>query len=147
MRELFAEIGVLFSYGQSLTLFLVRVAVAYGFLNPLMMKIENLPEAGLWFESLGIPFPYFFAYLVSGAEAIGVILLVAGLMTRFISFVLGIVMIVAILVVHIDNGFSVANMGFEIPLYYLLFFLILMTQGGGKISLDHLFFGERDSES
>ena len=147
MREFFAEVSVLFGYGQSLSLLLVRVAVAYCFLNPLMMKIKNLPETGLWFESLGIPFPHFFAYLVSGVEAIGVILLVAGLMTRFISFVLGIVMIVAILVVHGDNGFSVANMGFEIPLYYLLFFMILMTQGGGKISLDHLFFGERDSGS
>jgi len=144
MREFFAEIGVLFGYGQSVSLFLVRVAVAYSFLKPIMMKIENLPETGLWFESLGIPIPHFFAYLVSGAEAIGVILLVAGLMTRLVSFVLGIVMIVAILVVHVGNGFSAANMGFEIPLYYLLFFLILMTQGGGKISLDHLFF---DKES
>ena len=121
MREFFAEVSVLFGYGQSLSLLLVRVAVAYGFLNPLMMKIKNLPETGLWFESLEIPFPHFFAYLVSGVEAIGVILLVAGLMTRFISFVLGIVMIVAILVVHGDNGFSFTNMGFEIPLYYLLF--------------------------
>jgi len=121
MREFFAEVSVLFGYGQSLSLLLVRVAVAYCFLNPLMMKIKNLPETGLWFESLGIPFPHFFAYLVSGVEAIGVILLVAGLMTRFISFVLGIVMIVAILVVHGDNGFSFTNMGFEIPLYYLLF--------------------------
>ena len=142
MREFFAEIGVLFGYGQSVSLFLVRVAVAYGFLKPLMMKIENLPETGLWFESLGIPIPYFFAYLVSAVEAIGIILLVAGLMTRLVSFVLGIVMIVAILVVHAGNGFSAANMGFEIPLYYLLFFMILMTRGGGKISLDHLFFGK-----
>ena len=147
MREFFAEVSVLFGYGQSLSLLLVRVAVAYGFLSPLTMKIQNLPETGLWFESLGIPLPHFFAYLVSGVEAIGVILLIAGLMTRFISFILGIVMIVAILVVHGGNGFSVANMGFEIPLYYLLFFMILMTQGGGKISLDHLFFGGKDSVS
>ena len=144
MRDFFAEINVLFGYGRNLSLFLVRIAVAYGFLNPLMMKIGNLPETGLWFESLGIPLPHFFAYLVSGVEAMGVVLLVAGLMTRFASFALGIVMIVAILVVHGDNGFSVANMGFEIPLYYLLFFMILMTQGGGKISLDYLFFGKKE---
>ncbi|HFS82710.1 MAG TPA: DoxX family protein [Epsilonproteobacteria bacterium] len=145
MREMFAEIAVLFGYGQSLSLLLVRLALAYGFLKPLMLKIKNLPETGLWFESLGIPIPHFFAYLVSGTEAIGIILLVLGLMTRFVSFALGIVMFVAILVVHWPHGFSAEAMGIEIPLYYLLFFFILMTQGGGRFSLDRLFFGRSAS--
>ena len=141
MREVFAELAVLFGYGQSLSLLLVRLVLAYGFLKPLMMKIDNLPETGLWFESLGIPLPHFFAYLVSGSEAIGMILLILGLMTRFVSLVLAVVMLVAILVVHWPNGFSAAAMGIEIPLYYLLFFLMLMTFGAGRFSLDRLFFG------
>ncbi len=137
MRELFAEMSVLFSHGQSLSLLSVRLVLAYGFLNPLMMKIDNIPEAGLWFESLGILFPFFFAYIVSGAEAIGIVLLVLGLMTRFVSLILGIVMIVAISLVHLPHGFSASDMGIEIPLYYLLFFTILLTFGAGKFSLDH----------
>ena len=144
MRELFAEMSVLFSHGQSLSLLLVRLVLAYGFLNPLMMKIDNIPETGLWFESLGILLPFFFAYIVSGAEAIGIVLLFLGLMTRFVSLILGIVMIVAILLVHLPHGFSASDMGVEIPLYYLLFFVVLLTFGAGKFSLDHLFFSGDD---
>ena len=46
----------------------------------------------------------------------------------------------AIFFVHWQHGFSVANNGFEIPLYYLIFLLILATHGAGKYSLDHLLF-------
>ena len=142
MRDFYAELGVLLGYGKGLSLLLPRIAVAYGFLGPLSMKINNLPETGIWFKSLGIPFPHFFAYLVTGTEAIGILLLFAGLMTRFVSFLLAIVMIVAILTVHLQNGFSAGNQGFEIPLYYLLFFFIFMTYGAGKFSLDYLLFGK-----
>ncbi|MEA3420000.1 MAG: DoxX family protein [Campylobacterota bacterium] len=145
MREFFAESSVLLSYGQSLSIFLARLVVAYGFLKPLQMKIKHLPETGLWFEGLGIPFPFFFSYFVSGVEAIGILMLTLGLMTRFISFTLAIVMIVAIFAVHLPYGFSVANNGFEIPLYYLLFFMIFMTFGAGNFSLDHLFFGHSEN--
>ena len=144
MREFFAESSVLLSYGQSLSILLARLAVAYGFLKPILMKIKHLPETGMWFEELGIPFPHFFAYFVSSVEAIGIILLLLGLMTRFISFFLGIVMIVAILTVHLQHGFSAVNNGFEIPLYYLLFLMIFMTFGAGKFSLDHLLFGQKE---
>jgi len=36
----------------------------------------------------------------------------------------------------------VANNGFEIPLYYLLFLAIFATFGAGKFSLDYLLFGK-----
>ena len=52
-------------------------------------------------------------------------------------------MFVAIMTVHIGNGFSADNNGFEIPLYYLLFLLIFFSQGAGRFSLDHLFFDKR----
>ena len=51
-------------------------------------------------------------------------------------------MIVAIITVHLPNGFSAADGGYEIPLYYLIFFGILSSFGAGKISLDY-FFAER----
>ncbi len=140
MRNFYAELGVLLGYGKGFSLLFARWAVAFGFLGPLTMKINNLPETGIWFGKLGIPLPHFFAYLVTGVEAIGIILLALGLMTRFASFVLSIVMLVAIYTVHLQNGFSAANNGYEIALYYLLFFLIFMTFGAGKYSIDHLLF-------
>jgi putative oxidoreductase len=143
MNNFYAEFSALLGYGRNLALLLPRWVVAFAFLGPLSMKIGNLPETGIWFGELGIPFPHFFAYLVTGVEAIGIVLLAAGLMTRMVSAVLSIIMIVAILTVHLHHGFSAASRGFELPLYYLLFFFILMTFGAGKYSLDHLLFSRK----
>ena len=44
--------------------------------------------------------------------------------------------------VHLTHGFSAGDNGFEIPLYYMLFLAIFASFGAGKLSLDHLLFGE-----
>ncbi len=134
------ELRVLFSYPRNLILLAVRIVVAYGFAVPAMVKINDLSGTAKWFESIHIPFPHLAAYLVSTIESIGLVLLVLGLLTRFVSLLLACVMAGAIFFVHWQHGFSVANNGFEIPLYYLIFLLILATHGGGKYSLDHLLF-------
>ncbi len=51
-----------------------------------------------------------------------------------------VIMIVAIVTVHLPNGFSAGNNGYEIPLYYMLFLLIFVSFGPGKISLDQIIF-------
>ena len=82
------------------------------------------------------------AYITVGTETLGIILLTLGLFTRWISLPLSVIMIVAIITVHLPNGFSAADGGYEIPLYYLIFLGILSSFGAGKISLDY-FFAER----
>ncbi|NQV02925.1 MAG: DoxX family membrane protein [Bacteroidia bacterium] len=67
-----------------------------------------------------------------------VILLPLGLATRLISLPLMVVMVVAIVTVHLGNGFNAGENGFEIPLYYLLMLLLLLFTGPGKISVDYL---------
>jgi len=134
------ELRVLFSYPRNLILLVVRIVIAYGFAVPAMVKINDLSATAKWFASIHIPFPHFAAYLVSTIESIGLALLVLGLLTRFVSLLLGCVMVGAIFFVHLQHGFSVANNGFEIPLYYLTFLLILATHGAGRYSLDHLLF-------
>ena len=47
-------------------------------------------------------------------------------------------MLVAIVTVHMGNGFEAGNNGFEIPLYYILMLFILVVNGAGKISIDNL---------
>lgn len=47
-------------------------------------------------------------------------------------------MIVAILSVHLGNGFEAGNNGFEIPLYYIIMLLTLIVFGPGRFSLDHV---------
>ncbi len=143
MRDFFAELGVLFSYPQNIVLLLSRFVLAYGFVQPATMKLHDLNGTTLFFHSIGIPFAQFFAYIVPTLETLGVVLLILGLFTRLICVFLAVIMIVAILTVHMSNGFSVANNGFEIPLYYLIFSLLFISFGGGKYSFDYLFF-EKD---
>ena len=130
------------SQGQSVSLFLARLAVAYGFYEPAMTKWSDIGSVAEWFGSIGIPFPTLNAYMAASTEIVGVVLLTLGLFTRLISIPLMIIMIVAITTVHLSNGFAAGNHGFEIPLYYMLFLALFASLGAGKLSLDHLLFSD-----
>jgi len=130
------------SQGQSVSLFLARLAVAYGFYEPAMTKWSDIGSTAEGFGSLGIPFPTLNAYMAASTEIVGVVLLTLGLFTRLISIPLMIIMIVAITTVHLSNGFAAGSNGFEIPLYYMLFLALFASLGAGKLSLDHLLFGD-----
>jgi putative oxidoreductase len=128
--------------GQSLSLLFARLAVAYGFYDPAMQKWSDISSVAVWFGSIGIPFPTLNAYMAASTELIGVVLLTLGLFTRLISIPLMVIMVVAITTVHLTNGFSAGDNGFEIPLYYMMFLAIFASFGAGKLSLDYLLFGE-----
>jgi putative oxidoreductase len=130
------------SNGQSVSLFLARLAVAYGFYEPAMMKWADIGAIAEWFGSMGMSFPTLNAYMAATTEITGVVLLTLGLFTRLISIPLIVVMIVAIVTVHLPHGFSAGDNGFEIPLYYMLFLALFASLGAGKLSLDYLLFGE-----
>ena len=130
------------SNGQSLSLLLARIAVAYGFYEPAMQKWSDIGAIATWFGSMGIPLPTLNAYMAASTEILGVVLLTLGLFTRLISLPLIVVMIVAIMTVHLAHGFSAGDNGFEIPMYYMLFLAIFASFGAGKFSLDYLLFGD-----
>jgi len=140
MKDFLAEFKVLISYPQNIVLLLARFAVAYGFSLPALMKIQNLEETSIWFASIGIPFATFSAYMVSAVETMGIVLLILGLFTRYISILLACVMLGAMFFVHFQHGYSITNNGVEIVVYYLLFLFIFATFGAGKYSLDQLLF-------
>ncbi|CAA6803139.1 MAG: Membrane protein, distant similarity to thiosulphate:quinone oxidoreductase DoxD [uncultured Sulfurovum sp.] len=142
LKESYLELTVLLKYFESLSLLLARVALAYGFYNPSLLKWSNFESTSAWFGSLGIPFATLASFLVASIEILAVLLLLFGLFTRLIAIPLMVIMLVAILIVHIGHGFSVANNGFEIPLYYFLFLALFASFGAGKFSLDHLMFGK-----
>ena len=114
-----------------------RLLLAYGFAEPAWLKINNIGPTAENFKNFGIPFPTINAYLAGGTESLGVILLTLGLGTRLISLPLMFVMLVAIKTVHLKNGFSCNDGGFEIPFYYLCMLFFLHVNGAGKFSLDH----------
>ena len=73
-------------------------------------KISGIDSTIEWFGNpdwgLGLPFPTVMAYLAAYTEAIGALLLLIGLATRWISIPLMITMVVAALAVHWDNGWA-----------------------------------------
>jgi putative oxidoreductase len=117
-------------------LLLIRFILAYGFYSPAKMKWSDINAIGEWFGSIGVPAPYLNAYLAASTEALGVLLLILGLGTRLISIPLMVTMVVAIVTVHLENGFEAGQNGFEIPLYYLIMLFTLFVFGPGKASLD-----------
>ena len=121
-----------------------RLILAYGFYKPAMAKLDDVHAIGDWFAGMGLPAPYFQAYLATGTECLGVILLTLGLGVRIISIPLIITMLVAIKTVHWGNGFEAGQNGYEIPLYYILMLVSLICTGAGKVSVDYL-IGRRNS--
>jgi len=123
---------------KDLPLLLMRLILAVGFYGPAMMKLKNIQGIIDWFGSMGIPMPTLNAYLATGTETLGFILLFLGLGTRIIAIPLMVTMVVAIVTVHLGHGFEAGNNGFEIPLYYFIMLFTLVVYGSGKISVDHL---------
>ena len=73
-------------------------------------KIAGIDNTIEWFGNpdwgLGLPFPELLAYLAAYTEAIGALLLLLGLATRWISVPLMVTMLVAIFAVHWDQGWA-----------------------------------------
>lgn len=138
--KIYNELCGLFDNLQSFFLLIARLVVAYGFYEPSLMKWNDINSVASWFATLGIPFPTLSAYLASTTELLGVVLIAIGFLTRIMSIPLMVVMIVAIFTVHIGNGFSAGDNGFEIPLYYLIFLGLFLSNGAGKFSVDYLIF-------
>lgn len=91
-------------------------------------------------SSLGFPMPEVFAVLLIAAELIGGIFLIVGLLTRVSAKVLALVSLIALVLVHLPNGFFLATGGYEFILLLLAASVSLMFTGGGKWSLDRVMF-------
>ena len=141
-KKFYLEFSRFGNYLKSPALLFARLTVAYGFYEPAMMKWNDIGAVSEWFGSIGIPLPTINAYMSATTEISGVVLLTLGLFTRLISLPLIVVMIVAIVTVHLPNGFAAGENGFEIPFYYILFLLLFISFGAGRFSLDRLLFGD-----
>lgn len=86
--------------------------------------------------------PAAFAFLAILAEFAGSLGLLTGLLSRVAAFGIAVNMLVAILTVHLGNGFFMnwfgaqKGEGFEYHLLAIGLALIVMLSGGGRASLD-----------
>ena len=69
-------------------------------------------------------------------EFFGGLLLAAGLATRAVAALVVGMMAVAVIQVHLTNGFFWTDGGFEYPLFWGILALSFVIRGGGKYSLD-----------
>jgi putative oxidoreductase len=109
---------------------LLRVALGIMFLaHSVVLKYFTFTLAGTaqYFASIGLPAAL--AYAVFAAEAVGGVLLVLGLYTRWVALALVPVLLGA-LWVHAGNGwvFNAPNGGWEYPLFLIVISVVVALQ-------------------
>jgi putative oxidoreductase len=133
----------------------LRLILAYEFLESGFEKLhgEN------WFSDIRADFPFPFNIIppdiswtiATWGEILGGIALLLGIATRFFSFNLFVITVVAIAAVHwpmgwmslqeLWQGYAITDQGagnFKLPLLFCIMLLPLIFQGAGKFSFDAL---------
>ncbi|NIP38781.1 MAG: DoxX family protein [Candidatus Dadabacteria bacterium] len=95
-----------------------------------------------FFASIGIP--KLIGFLIISAESIGAVMLIIGLLGRFSAASLTIIMLGAIFMAHLPNGFFMnwfgnqKGEGFEFHILMIGLLLIVALKGSGRWSVDKL---------
>ena len=115
----------------------VRLVVGWVFLWSGWQKLHILPRMIENFRSWGIPAPEILTPFVSGMEFVGGLMLLLGLLTRFMAVPMMAIMIVAVAAAKWGDVDSLESLlGFE-EVSYLVMFAWLAIAGPGPVSLDH----------
>jgi putative oxidoreductase len=102
---------------------------------------------GFFTHLLHIPAP--FAFLAIMAEFLGGIGLLLGALGRIAAFGITVNMLVAVMMVHLPNGFFMnwtgqqKGEGFEFHLLVIAITTVLMIRGSGAFSVDRVLAGEK----
>lgn len=91
-----------------------------------------------FFESIGFHPGLFFAVTAGLGEVVGGLLTGTGLLGPIGPSLIITVMVVAIVAVHLPNGFFAQANGYELPLVYAVSGVVLAILGPGMYSLDAL---------
>jgi putative oxidoreductase len=109
--------------------FLILLHGIYKLMNP-----EAVGYIGGMFASIGLP--AFLAYLIYIGEIVAPIMLIIGYQTKIAALLVAITMLVAILLAHASQIFTLAEMGggaaIELQLMYLFGALAIFGLGAGK---------------
>lgn len=121
---------------RDLAPFLLRVVVGIIFIMHGYQKLTGGVEGVTAFlGGLGFPLPALFAVLLIAAELGGGILLVLGVFTHWVAKILAVVALVALVTVHLQNGFFLPG-GYEFILLILVAAVSLVLTGPGRYALD-----------
>ncbi|MES9682535.1 oxidoreductase [Bacillus sp. AFS001701] len=95
----------------------------------------GIKGTGKWLESIGIKPGAFFAFITGAAEIVGGFFVAAGVYTEIGAWLIIVVMAVAVLKVHIKNGFWNTSNGFEFNLLIIAAAIGLLLTGPGSMVL------------
>ncbi len=102
---------------------------------------HGIAEFTKFLISHNVSYPEVSAYLSGGTEFIGGIILIVGCGARLAAIPMAFNMAMAVLTVHLHNGFSVTKGGMEYPLTLGVVLLALVFTGPGRFKLCGLFPG------
>ena len=108
---------------------ILRVVVGLVFLVHGWSKVGNMDGTIAFFGTLG--FAPVFAYLVAWVEVLGGIAIIAGVYARHAALLAAIVALVAVVKVHLPNGFTGAG-GYEFALLLAVGALAVVLVGPGR---------------
>ncbi len=122
-----------------IALLVARVGIAA------LMLVHGLPKMSMLLSGDPVQFLPLFGMsaevslaLAVFAEVICSLFILAGFATRLATLPLIVTMLVALLLVHAADPFSVK----ELAVHYLLTYLVLLIGGSGRYSVDHYFTGK-----
>ena len=102
----------------------------------------RIPGTARWFESIGMKPGKFHAVVAASTETAAGLGLAAGLLTPIPAAGFVSLMLVAAWTVHRLNGFFIVKEGWEYNLVLAVSAVVVATLGPGRLSLDHLIFGD-----
>ncbi len=131
----------LFQTNDDVALLILRVLLAVVFIPHGLQKLTGFSGVMEMFTTkLGIP--ALFAFLAIVAEGLGSWGLLTGFLTRVAAFGIAVNMLVAVYLIHWQNGLFMnwfgnqKGEGFEYHILVIAIALALMIRGGGKWSID-----------
>ena len=126
---------------EEVTLTLLRVVAGLLFMQHGAQKLFG------WFKAADAPPGTAELFSMMGfagvLEFFGGLLIVLGLFTRPVAFLLSGQMAAAYFMAHAPNGAIPVLNGGELAALYCFIFLYFAARGGGRYSLDHTLFGHR----
>ena len=130
----------------------LRLLVGFGFIEHGLAKLSRGPDAFAdILQQLGVPLPHVAAWMTIGTEVLGGLALLLGAFVAWASIPTGLVLFVAMITVHLRYGFNSVKLlsvtasgaqfgpvGYELNLLYLAALLVIVLQGPGPLSIDHI---------
>ena len=132
----------------------LRLIVGFGFLEHGYAKLDRGPEHfAAILHAIGLPLADLLSWATVGVEIVGGLMILAGALVRLVSLPMIFVLLVAIVTVHLPNGFSSIKLlsydaggahfgqpGYETDLLYVAGLVALSIAGAGPLSVDRYFF-------